>query len=117
MKSNRAKVTFPIADKPMVQRVADSAAKAGCARICVVVGYQKESVIACLEGVMPGSIATSARGENGFGYDSIFIPEHGALRYAELDDRQKNAISHRARALQKALPLLKDILELQPQEV
>lgn len=49
MKSNRAKVTFPIADKPMVQRVADSAAKAGCARICVVVGYQKESVIACLE--------------------------------------------------------------------
>ncbi|MCB5285465.1 MAG: NTP transferase domain-containing protein [Candidatus Cloacimonetes bacterium] len=49
MKSNRAKVTFPIADKPMVQRVADSASKAGCARICVVVGYQKESVIACLE--------------------------------------------------------------------
>ncbi len=48
MRSNRAKVTFPIADKAMVQRVVDSASEAGCARICVVVGYQKDSVIACL---------------------------------------------------------------------
>ena len=43
MKSNRAKVTFPIADKPMVQRVADSAAKAGCARICVVVVIRRKA--------------------------------------------------------------------------
>lgn len=48
MNSNRAKVTFPIAGKPMVQRVFDSASHAGCERICVVVGYQKDSVIACL---------------------------------------------------------------------
>ncbi|HQH49846.1 MAG TPA: RdgB/HAM1 family non-canonical purine NTP pyrophosphatase [Candidatus Cloacimonadota bacterium] len=85
-------------------------------RTCVALAAP-DGVIACLEGVMPGSIATSERGENGFGYDSIFIPEHGKLSYAELDDRQKNAISHRARALQKALPMLKDILELQAQEV
>ncbi len=49
MKSSRAKVTFPIAGKSMVQRVVNSASKAGCEKICVVVGYQKESVIACLE--------------------------------------------------------------------
>ncbi len=53
MKSSRAKVTFSIADKPMVQRVAESATKAGCDSICVVVGHQKESVLACLEDV-PG---------------------------------------------------------------
>lgn len=49
MRSNRAKVTFPIAGKPMVQRVVDTASKAGCESIIVVVGYQKESVVACLE--------------------------------------------------------------------
>lgn len=49
MKSSRAKVTFPLADKPMLQRVVDTAVKLDCGKIAVVVGYQKESVIACLE--------------------------------------------------------------------
>lgn len=49
MKSERAKVTFPIADKPMVQRVVDTALAMQCERICIVVGYLKETVISCLE--------------------------------------------------------------------
>jgi UDP-N-acetylglucosamine diphosphorylase/glucosamine-1-phosphate N-acetyltransferase len=49
MKSDRAKVTFPIADKPMVQRVVDTAKAMDCERICLVVGYLKETVISCLE--------------------------------------------------------------------
>lgn len=49
MKSSRAKVTFPLADKPMLQRVVDTAVKLDCGKIAVVVGFQKESVIACLE--------------------------------------------------------------------
>lgn len=49
MKSGRAKVTFPLAGKPMIQRVVDTALAMDCSRICVVVGYQKESVISCLE--------------------------------------------------------------------
>lgn len=49
MKSERAKVTFPIADKPMVQRVVDTALSMQCNRICVVVGYLKATVISCLE--------------------------------------------------------------------
>ncbi|MBW6514359.1 MAG: NTP transferase domain-containing protein [Candidatus Syntrophosphaera sp.] len=48
MRSSRAKVTFPIAGKSMVQRVVDSAIKMDCSRIYVVVGYQKESVAGCL---------------------------------------------------------------------
>lgn len=48
MKSGRAKVTFPLADKPMIQRVVNTALAMDCAKVCVVVGYQKESVIACL---------------------------------------------------------------------
>ncbi|MCK9308730.1 MAG: NTP transferase domain-containing protein [Candidatus Cloacimonetes bacterium] len=49
MKSERAKVTFPVADKPMVQRVVDTALAMKCERICIVVGYLKETVISCLE--------------------------------------------------------------------
>ncbi len=49
MKSERAKVTFPIAEKPMVQRVVDTALAMNCERICLVVGYLKETVISCLE--------------------------------------------------------------------
>jgi bifunctional UDP-N-acetylglucosamine pyrophosphorylase/glucosamine-1-phosphate N-acetyltransferase len=49
MKSERAKVTFPLAEKPMVQRVVNTALKMHCEKICVVVGYLKETVIACLE--------------------------------------------------------------------
>lgn len=48
MKSERAKVTFPIAEKPMVQRVVDTAVSLSCQKIAVVIGWQKESVIACL---------------------------------------------------------------------
>ena len=49
MKSERAKVTFSFAEKPIIQRVVNTALKANCSKIFVVVGYQKDSVIACLE--------------------------------------------------------------------
>lgn len=49
MKSARAKVTFPIAGKPMIQRVVDSATRIDCTSIYIVVGYQKDNVIACVQ--------------------------------------------------------------------
>ncbi len=49
MKSARAKVTFPLADKPMIQRVVNTALEMNCQSITVVVGFLKETVIACLE--------------------------------------------------------------------
>lgn len=48
MKSNRAKVNFPIAGKTMLQRVVQTAQKAGCGKICVVVGYQMDQVMTSL---------------------------------------------------------------------
>ena len=48
-----------------------------------------------------GAIAFAPMGEGGFGYDPVFyLPELG-MTYAELPSEQKNAISHRARALQE----------------
>ena len=51
------------------------------------------------EGVMDGTIAAEARGENGFGYDPVFEPVGGGGRtFAEMDAAEKDAMSHRGRA-------------------
>ena len=51
------------------------------------------------EGVVGGTIAASPRGEGGFGYDPLFVPDDADGRtFAEMGDDEKNAISHRGRA-------------------
>ena len=50
-------------------------------------------------GVVEGKIALQARGDRGFGYDPVFVPEEsGGLTFAEMDPDAKHAISHRGRA-------------------
>ncbi len=62
------------------------------------------------EGVCEGEILPSPRGDDGFGYDPIFfLPELGRT-FAELSMEEKNRLSHRARAVRQAIPLLKEIL-------
>lgn len=51
------------------------------------------------EGVLEGRIADAPRGEGGFGYDPLFIPEGETRTLAEMSPAEKNAISHRRRAL------------------
>ena len=61
-------------------------------------------------GQCEGEIIQNERGSNGFGYDPIFlIPELGHT-LAEMDMKEKNRLSHRARAIQKAIPILKELL-------
>jgi XTP/dITP diphosphohydrolase len=63
------------------------------------------------EGICPGEITDQERGHNGFGYDPLFLlPELGSTM-AELNMTQKNQLSHRARAVQAALPLLEKIFK------
>ena len=61
------------------------------------------------EGICPGAITHAPRGESGFGYDPLFIPDGYDQTFAELSDDIKNQISHRARALRK---LRTDFLKL-----
>jgi XTP/dITP diphosphohydrolase len=52
-----------------------------------------------VRGVVEGHIATEARGDNGFGYDPIFVPDEGDGRtFAEMTAGEKHALSHRGRA-------------------
>lgn len=58
------------------------------------------------EGVVNGSIAKESSGENGFGYDPIFIPEGHTKTFGELSASVKKALSHRSRATEKLLQYL-----------
>lgn len=50
-------------------------------------------------GTVEGEIIDSPRGDAGFGYDPVFVPEHMGTTFAEMDAQAKNAISHRGRAV------------------
>lgn len=59
------------------------------------------------EGCCPGEIIPEERGSGGFGYDPIFLLPELGLTMAELNTAQKNHLSHRGRAIQAAIPLLR----------
>lgn len=56
-------------------------------------------VVKYFTGTVPGQIAPKPRGENGFGYDPVFVPEGHTQTFAELDAEAKHALSHRGRAM------------------
>jgi len=59
-----------------------------------------------VHGWMHGKVITTPRGENGFGYDPIFIPENFNKTLGELDDKIKLNLSHRSKALNLATPII-----------
>lgn len=59
-----------------------------------------------VRGEWPGMIARKPVGEGGFGYDPLFLPEGGTGSAAELTPAEKDAVSHRGRALTQLLPAL-----------
>jgi len=54
-------------------------------------------------GIVQGKISIEKRGVNGFGYDSIFVPENYEKTFAELNSEEKNKISHRTRAVEQLI--------------
>lgn len=73
---------------------------------CVMVAYSPEGQEYIFEGELKGFINSSARGNTGFGYDSVFIPEGEKKTLAELGPAVKNRVSHRAQAIRKFRELL-----------
>jgi len=58
------------------------------------------------EGVCEGTLVSTPRGDGGFGYDPIFVPEGEHRTMAELEDEEKDRISHRGRAFRALAELL-----------
>jgi XTP/dITP diphosphohydrolase len=61
------------------------------------------------EGIINGNITRNIRGNKGFGYDPVFIPEGYDITFAEMNLDEKNKISHRALAFNKLIEYLKNI--------
>lgn len=69
---------------------------------CVIALARGGELLASFDGTCEGTLTDKAHGSEGFGYDPIFRPEGETRTFAELSAGEKNAISHRARALAKA---------------
>ena len=61
------------------------------------------------EGSCPGVLLEAERGNGGFGYDPLFLYEPLNKTFAEVNEEEKNAISHRARACEKMIEIMKEI--------
>jgi XTP/dITP diphosphohydrolase len=74
--------------------------------VIALVGFGKNQFF---EGVIKGMIANHPRGDNGFGYDPIFVPEKTTRTFAEMTLDEKNKLSHRAIAVRKLVEFLKNL--------
>jgi XTP/dITP diphosphohydrolase len=68
-------------------------------------------VVRLAMGQCEGEIIPEERGHHGFGYDPIFLLPELGLTMAELEMDQKNSLSHRARAVRNAIPILNEIFK------
>jgi XTP/dITP diphosphohydrolase len=89
--------------------VPDERRSAAFVSACALVSAGGEVVV---RGGWPGAIAREPRGDGGFGYDPVFIPdgaEFGGRTAAQLTPQEKDAASHRGRALALLLPALRTL--------
>lgn len=77
---------------------------------CICCTFPNGDVITA-RGELHGRIAMKPRGNNGFGYDPVFIPDGSDKHNAELTLEEKNAISHRGKAMREFAPKLKEYLK------
>jgi XTP/dITP diphosphohydrolase len=77
------------------------------ARFRTVIALIYNEAVHFFEGAVEGWIIDAPQGEGGFGYDPIFRPEGHARSFAEMDQTEKDAISHRGRAIRQLIEFLK----------
>ncbi len=66
--------------------------------VCVLCLAWPDGHAECFEGRVDGTVAWPPRGSNGHGYDPMFVPDGSSQTYGQMDQREKHATSHRARA-------------------
>jgi len=96
--ANLALVLDQVADVPDEAR--------GASFVCAAALVLPDGTEHVVEGRVVGSLVREPRGEGGFGYDPIFLPQGSARTTAELSAAEKHAISHRGEAFRALAPLL-----------
>ena len=76
------------------------------ARFKTIIALILNSKIHTFEGVVEGNITKKPKGENGFGYDPVFIPRGYTKTFGELSLEEKNSISHRSLAMNKLIDFI-----------
>jgi XTP/dITP diphosphohydrolase len=104
--ANTALLLAQMGDVPEERRGA--AFVSACALVYRAGDARKETVV---RGAWPGSIVREPRGDGGFGYDPVFLPSGSARTAAELTPDEKDAVSHRGRALAALLPALRELAD------
>jgi XTP/dITP diphosphohydrolase len=82
----------------------------GAAFVCAAALVVPDGLETVVHGEWAGALTRAPRGTNGFGYDPIFVPEGETRTSAELSSAEKDAVSHRARALRALLPHLRALV-------
>ena len=76
---------------------------------CAMALAEHGAVVAGFDGIVEGTIINQEKGEGGFGYDSLFVPEGHCETFGQLPATVKNVLSHRARALTRARQFLEQV--------
>jgi XTP/dITP diphosphohydrolase len=84
------------------------------ARFRCVAAFVAAGFVRVAEGICPGWITEEGKGEGGFGYDPLFIPEGYDRTFGELSARTKNKISHRALAFGEMKNILREYVNIIP---
>ncbi|WP_458316750.1 non-canonical purine NTP pyrophosphatase [Mycolicibacterium brisbanense] len=98
--ANTALLLGQLADVP------DERRGAAFVSACALVSSAGSTVV---RGEWPGTVTREPRGAGGFGYDPVFLPDGSALTAAELSPAEKDAASHRGRALALLVPALREL--------
>jgi len=78
------------------------------AQFKTVITFIENSDVHQFEGIAEGMIIDEKRGNNGFGYDPVFVTNGKKITFAEMDKNEKNRVSHRGKAVQKLIKHIKE---------
>ncbi len=96
-------------EKLLYEMRSASGEKRGARFVCCIALAFPDGSARTFFGYVEGRIGIEPRGFNGFGYDPIFYPEGHSRTFAEMSDKEKDAISHRGKALRKVQQYLREI--------
>ena len=88
----------------LLEKLAEEENRKACFRTCIALIYEGGTHF--FDGVVEGHIITEKRGDGGFGYDPLFVPDGYEKTFAEMGNEVKNNISHRAKAVEKLAEFL-----------
>jgi XTP/dITP diphosphohydrolase len=97
---------YAVVDRLVLEKMKNAKDRSAEYHCCICLLENIDSKPLYFEGICKGHILTEVKGSHGFGYDPIFHYDEGNLDFGACSEDEKNAVSHRARALQKLVVYL-----------